>query len=57
MPNTTGSAFEIIHQMHDDMSRARLPRVLKILAGQHVAIESETKFHWFFLGCDYLEVG
>jgi hypothetical protein len=39
------SAFEVIHQMGNDVRGARLARELKILARQHVPIKSQAKFH------------
>ena len=39
------AVFEIIHQMRDDVCRARLPRELKILTRQHVPVKSESEFH------------
>ena len=39
------AAGKIIDEMRHDMRRTCLPRELKILARQHVAIQTEAKFH------------
>ena len=39
------AAFEVVHQMRDDVGRPRLPRELEIFARQHVPVKSESKVH------------
>ena len=40
------AAFEIIDQVDDQVRGARLPREPKVLARQHVTVETEAQFHW-----------
>src|SRR6185312_8821814 len=45
VPRGVRAAPEIINQVGDDVGRARLPRELEVLAGEHVAVEAEAEFH------------
>lgn len=46
IPGIVSAAFEVIHQMSDNVRGPGLPRELKVIAGKHMPIQTKAQFHF-----------